>query len=175
MEEQIPQQNTQGSAPVEQARPPIQQEGRKPKSAGWWKSMGKGEKLLTIVLAVVVLFMFYVALDANKYQAVVHVIEGEGKVGINPTAERLDFGDLSRGTSAVRTVKIQNGTIMPMYVMIFKTGKIGELMDMSNNYFKLESDTEETIEFQVYMPASANIDDTYEGRVYLFKVPTFGL
>ena len=68
--------------------------------------MKRGEKILAVVLVIVFLFVFYIALDANKYQATVHVIEGEGKVGVNPTTERLDFGDLSPGTSAIRRVDI---------------------------------------------------------------------
>ncbi len=114
-------------------------------------------------------------LDANKYRALVHVIEGEGKVGVNPTAQALDFGDLSRGTSQVRRVNIANGTFMPMYIIVVKTGKIGELMDVSRNNFKLAPGSTIEIDFNVYMPASAQIDARYTGRVYLFKIPTFWL
>src|SRR3989344_9346822 len=59
------------------------------------------EKIVGVILALVFLFVFYVVLDANKYRATVHVIEGQGRVGVNPTTELLDFGDLSPGTSAV--------------------------------------------------------------------------
>ncbi|MEK7519738.1 MAG: hypothetical protein AAB581_00625 [Patescibacteria group bacterium] len=146
-----------------------------PEKKGWWGALKVWEKIVTIVLALVVLFAFYIALDANKYQATVHVIEGEGKVGINPTTERLDFGDLSRGTSAVRRVTVTNGTAMPMYVMVWKTGKVSELMDENKNYFTLAPGNEERLEFTIYMPASAQIGATLDGRVYLLKIPTFGL
>ena len=143
------------------------------KTAG--RPLKKRDKILIGVLIVVFLFVFYVVLDANKYRAMVHVIEGEGKVGVNPTAEAIDFGDLSRGTSAVRRVDLKNGTFMPVYVMVFKTGGVSELMQIDQNYFKLAPHSETKIEFLVYMPASAEIDKTYSGRVYLFKIPTFGL
>src|SRR3989304_7486380 len=111
------------------------QEGEaKPKKkffAGWWSDMKRWEKAVSIVCAILVLFLFYLTLDANKYQAGVRVVEGEGRVGVNPTTERLDFGDLSRGTSAVRTVTIKNGTIMPMYVVMVKTGKIADLVEIA--------------------------------------------
>ncbi len=146
----------------------------------WWeRTTGAPMKVrhkvgLTIFL-VIFLFIFYVVLDANKYRALVHVIEGEGKIGVNPTDLALDFGDLSRGTSAVRRVDIKNGTFMPVFVFMFKTGSISDLMKIDKNYFRLKGGEEAKIEYTTYMPASAEIDKNYTGRVYLFKIPTFGL
>ncbi len=146
----------------------------------WWKGitaepMKTSEKVIGIVLIIVFLFVFYLTLDANKYRALAHVIEGEGKVGINPTDEALDFGDLSRGTSAVRRVNIKNGTFMPMYIISWETGGIGDLMKLDKNFFKLKPKEETKLEYTVYVPASAPIDGDFTGRVYLFKIPTFGL
>lgn len=140
-----------------------------------WRAMSVVQKIITIILSVVVLFLFYVVLDANKYRATVHVIEGEGTVGINPTDEALDFGDLSLGTSAVRKVTIENGTGMPMYIAMFKMGNISELMKINNNFFKLPPHERVEVEYLVFMPASATVGETLSGRVYLFKIPTFGL
>jgi len=154
------------------------EQGPEPKKrifSGWWSDLKRWEKAVSIVCVVLVLFLFYVSLDANKYQAVVRVVEGEGRVGVNPTTERLDFGDLSRGTSAVRTVTIKNGTIIPMYVVMVKTGNIADLVDIDANYLKVPRGAEQRIEFQTYVPASAAIDATYKGRVYVFKIPTFWL
>lgn len=150
------------------------------KFLGWLEKtagapMKTREKVVGAIVIVIFLFAFYLTLDANKYSALVRVIEGEGKVGVNPTAEYLDFGDLSRGTSAVRKVNIENGTPIPMYIAIIKTGKIGELMKIDNNYFTLAPRGKVTVEFTVYMPASAQIDSKFKGRVFLFKIPTFGL
>lgn len=146
----------------------------------WWEKqtgrpLNRKDKIIGGIFLIIFLFVFYVTLDANKYQATVRVIEGQGAVGINPTTERLDFGDLSRGTSAVRRVALQNSTFMPMYVVVIKFGALADLMDVDKNYFTLKPETEERIEFSVYMPASAEKDKTYNGRVYLFKIPTFGL
>ena len=133
--------------------------------------MKRGEKILAVVLVIVFLFVFYIALDANKYQATVHVIEGEGKVGVNPTTERLDFGDLSPGTSAIRRVDIENGTAIPMYVAVLNFGSINDLMKINKSSFTLSPDAKDVIEFTVYMPASAPIDATLTGRVFIFKIP----
>mgnify|MGYP001571902816 CR=1 FL=1 len=150
------------------------------KQAG--RPLKTSDKVIGIILIVCFLFVFYVVLDANKYRMQVLVIEGEGKVGVNPTTELLDFGDMSRGTTAVRTVTINNGTISPMYVMIWKMGGLSELVDVSDkatgeaaSAFKLKPNTEVKVDFSASMPASAEIGKEYSGRVFIFKVPTFGL
>ena len=110
-------------------------------------------------------------LDANKFKATVRVVEGESVIGLNPTTEALDFGDLSRGTSAVRRVEVKNNIPFSTYVVMVKTGEISSLIDINKNFFKLKPREETKIEYSVYMPASAEIDKTYNGRVYLFKIP----
>ena len=129
------------------------------------------EKLLAGFSLLVFLFVFYVTLDANKYQAQVLVVEGEGRVGVNPTSERLDFGDLSRGTAAVRTVTVKNDTFIPFFVSVVRIGDISNLMKLDPNNFILRQGKEEKIEFTTYMPASAEIDRIYTGRVFVFKIP----
>ena len=135
--------------------------------------MRLSDKIIAAVLAVFFICIFYIVLDANKYRTTVRIMPGEGMVGINPSTASLDFGDLSRGASAVRRVALKNGTNLPMYVAILKIGSISDLMDISKNNFKLKSRSEEKIEFTVFIPASAEIDKTYSGRVYLFKIPIF--
>lgn len=139
----------------------------------------KGEKmtlLQKIILGVVILpllFVFYVSLDANKYKAYVRVVPGEGVVGVNPTDKALDFGDLSRGGRAVRKVIVQNGTFIPMQIVVLEWGNIADLMDVNKGNFKLNAGENAEIEFTTYVPASAEIDKVYNGRVYLFKIPRF--
>src|SRR3990167_11097637 len=139
----------------------------------FWRRMTKGEKILAVILLILFLLVFYVILDANKYSAQVLVIEGEGRVGVNPTTERLDFGDLSRGTSAIRRVDIENQTPVGMWIAVVRVGKISELMDLNKNYFVLAPKTADRIELTVYMPASAEIGAKYTGRVFIFRVPTW--
>ena len=133
------------------------------------------EKIFALLLLFVFLFVFYVVLDANKYSAQVRVIAGEGRVGVNPTTESLDFGDLSRGATVVRRVNVQNGTFISVFVVVIKTGSIADLIDIDNNYFTLKQGEETKIEFTNFIPASAEVERVYDGRVYLFKIPTFGL
>jgi hypothetical protein len=83
----------------------------------------------------------------------------------------LDFGDLSQGTTAVRRVTVSNNTVVPHTFVVMKVGKIADLIDIDKNNFTLTKGQQETIELSAYIPASAEIDEIYTGRVYVFKVP----
>lgn len=135
------------------------------------KNLSRGEKILAIALGVVFLLIFYLTLDAGKYSAQVLAVEGKGRVGLNPTTERLDFGDLSPGTSAMRRIEIKNESPIPMRIVVFRFGAVSDLIDLNKNYFVLKPDSEEKIEFSVFMPASAEIGKLYKGRVFVFKIP----
>lgn len=129
------------------------------------------DKIILIILGVIFLFAFYVTLDANKYRALVRVVPGEGRIGVNPTDQALDFGDLSRGTSAVRRVTIENSTPFAFYVFAMRLGGIRTLIELDKNHFRLPPRSSDQIEFSVYLPASAEVDRVYTGRVFLFKIP----
>ena len=58
-----------------------------------------------------------------------------------------------------------------MYVAVVRVGSISELMKLDKNYFIVPGNSGEKIEFTVYMPASAPIDEVMNGRVILFKIP----
>ena len=131
-------------------------------------------KIWLMLLGLLFLIVFYITLDANKYRAEARVIEGDGKVGVNPTTELLDFGDLSHGTTGVRRVDIQNGTGIPMGIGIIELGNISSLMNISENYFVLKPNSSEKLEFTIYMPASGEIGKKYTGRVFVFRIPMPG-
>lgn len=158
---------------------PSAREGRFSLGRFWQEKTGEplkmGEKIIAFLLLFVFLFVFYVSLDANKYRAQVRVIAGEGRVGVNPTTETLDFGDLSRGATVIRRVNVRNGTFIPVFVVVIKTGSIADLIDIDNNYFTLKQGEEMKIEFTNFIPASAEVERVYDGRVYLFKIPIIDL
>lgn len=134
--------------------------------------MGVAGQIAFVIVSLLVIFAIYLSVDANKFRATVHVVEGESVIGVNPTTESLDFGDLSRGSSAVRRITLKNNTFMPVYVKVVKLGGIADLIDVDKDKFKLAAKQEVTIEFSLFMPASATIDSTYSGRVMIFRMPT---
>ena len=129
-------------------------------------------------LKIVVLFMVFIAawlaivqyMAADKYEAVVKVMEEGGKIGVNPMTERLDYGDLPKGNASTRFVTIENNGKMGIYVAVVKYGGIAELIKISRNNFVLNPEEKEKLEFLIEMPISANKEE-YKGKVLIFKLP----
>ena len=69
------------------------------------------KKVIWAVVAVLAFVVIVQVAVADKYSAQILVIEGEKKVGVNPTDEKLDFGDLSADTSATRYVTLSAGGV----------------------------------------------------------------
>lgn len=133
------------------------------KKRSWKKIIGW---LILVIIAVIAAVQY---VNAAKYQAQVQVIN-EDRIGVNPTGERLDFGDLPRDKSAVRTVILQSKGNTGAYVMVWKFGAISDLMKVSKNYFTLKPHTTEKLEFSTYVPNSAEFK-YYKGRVIIFQIP----
>lgn len=134
----------------------------------------KFKKIIKIITYIVVLLLIWIAtiqyMSADKYDAVVNVLEQNEKVGINPTSDKLDYGDLPKGKRMSRSIIIENNGDMNIYVMILKTGNISELIEISKNNFVLNSGDNEKIELPLELPISAN-KDKYDGKIIIFKIP----
>jgi amino acid transporter len=131
---------------------------------------GVGRK---IIMGIIVLILIVIAIQvviADKYRAQVLVIEGEKKVGVNPTTEMLDFGDLSGDTSATRLITMKAGG-MDTFVHIIKFGSIAELIKISENDFVMKKGDAKKLELAMYMPPSAPVGTKYSGNVWIFKIP----
>ena len=128
------------------------------------------KKIIYVIIAIILFIVAVQALAADKYKAVVQVIEDENKIGVNPTADKLDFGDLSKNTGATRYVSIENNGKYKIYIITWKFGSISELIKVSRNYFTLGSGEKERLAFEMYMPVSAD-KEKYSGWVWVFKLP----
>jgi hypothetical protein len=133
------------------------------------KKTSKGKIIGWFVVVVALVLIGVQFLNASKYQAQVQVIS-EDRIGVNPTGERLDFGDLPRDKSAVRSVILQSKGNTGVYVMVWKFGAISDLVKVSKNYFTLKPHTTEKLDFSVYVPNSAEFK-YYKGRVIIFQIP----
>ena len=128
------------------------------------------KKVIWTIIGILVFVIIVQIAVADKYKAQVLVIDGEKKVGVNPTTEKLDFGDLSADTSAVRYMTLNAGGI-DTYVHVLKFGSISELVKLSDNGFTMKKGNEKKMEFSLYMPPSAQIGEKYTGSVWIFKIP----
>jgi len=128
-----------------------------------------GKIVLWVVVFLIVFFGVIQYINASKYEALVQVIK-EDKIGVNPTGERLDFGDLPRDKSASRNVTLSSKGKTGTYVMVWKFGGISDLLKVNKNYFTLKPGTTEKLEFSVYIPNSAEYK-YYKGKVLIFQIP----
>ena len=137
------------------------------------KKMTPKKFIKCIILFIIFLIAWFAIVQymaADKYEAVVKVMEEGGKIGVNPMTERLDYGDLPKGNASTRFVTIENNGKMDIYVAVVKYGGIAELIKISRNNFVLDPGEKEKLEFLLEMPISANKEE-YTGKVIIFKLP----
>jgi len=132
--------------------------------------MSKIKKILIIIGVIVVLLIVVQFINAAKYKMVINVVEGENIMGINPLADKLDFGDLSRNNGMTRYVTMKSGGGISTYVIVWKFGEIAELVELNKNYFTLESGEEVKLAFEINIPPSAPIKN-YSGWTVIFRLP----
>ncbi|MDF1497766.1 MAG: hypothetical protein P1P85_00205 [Patescibacteria group bacterium] len=132
------------------------------------------KKILKIAALFIAFFLVWFTvvqyITADKYEAVVKVIEEGGKVGVNPMTERLDYGDLPKGNASTRFITIENSGSMDIFVVVVKYGGIAELIKINENNFVLSSGDKKKLELTLNMPISAN-KKGYEGKIVIFKLP----
>lgn len=128
------------------------------------------KKILLIILVIIVVLVVVQIVLAEKYKMVVNVKEGENIMGINPTAESLDFGDLSRNNGMTRYVTLKSGGSMAIYVAVFNFGGISDLITLNKNFFTLKSGEEFKLAYEIKIPPSAQIQK-YSGWTIIFKLP----
>lgn len=128
------------------------------------------KKILIIIGVIIALLVIIQIVNAAKYQMMVNVIEGENIMGINPLADKLDFGDLSRNNGMTRYVTMKSEGGISTYVIVWKLGEIAELVELNKNYFTLEPGEEVKLAFEIQIPPSAEIKG-YSGWTMIIRLP----
>lgn len=128
------------------------------------------KKIFLGVVGIIALFLVIQIINAAKYSMVINVVEGENIMGINPLADRLDFGDLSRNNGMTRYVTFKSSGGTAVYIAAFKFGEIAELVKIDRNFFTLNPGEEVKISFEIKIPPSAEIKQ-YSGWVWIFRIP----
>lgn len=126
--------------------------------------------ILIVIAAILVLLVVIQIVNASRYKMVVNVVEGENIMGINPLADKLDFGDLSRNNGMTRYITMKSGGGIPTYVVVWKYGEISHLVEVNQNLFVLEPGQEVKLAFKIDIPPSAEFKE-YSGRVWIFRLP----
>lgn len=143
------------------------------------KILQRLENLSTRALAKIILGALVVSMVATaaveiayaaKYQIQAKVIKPQSRVGVNPTTQSLDFGDVPQGGKGRRYITLENASSRSAFIVVWTSGAIGELTKVSKNYFTLKSKHRRKLEFSLKVPVSAQ-KAIYRGRVYIFRLP----
>jgi hypothetical protein len=134
------------------------------------KKLSKAKIILIIIALVIIWFIAVQLIAAEKYDMVVNIKEEENIMGINPLADKLDFGDLSRNLGSSRIVTLKNDSGSDRYILIWMRGEISDMVELNKNNFTLKSGEEVKLEFRVQVPPSAEVK-IYEGKASIFKWP----
>ena len=134
------------------------------------KKMSKPKLIgLIVVLAIIWLIAIQV-MAAQTWDMVVVVKEEENIMGVNPLAENLDFGDLSRNLGATRLVTLKNDSKSNRYILVWLRGEINDMVDLNKNNFVLKPGEEVKLEFTIQIPPSAE-PRIYKGKATIFRWP----
>ena len=133
-------------------------------------NMSKAKKILIIIVVIIALILVVQIVNAAKYKMVVNVVEGENVMGVNPLADKLDFGDLSRNNGMTRYVTMKSGGGISTYVIVWKFGEISDLVNSNKGSFTLKPGEETKLAFEIKIPPSAEIKK-YSGWVWIFRLP----
>jgi len=132
--------------------------------------MFKIKKILIVIGIIIALIIVIQIINAAKYKMVINVVEGENIMGINPLADKLDFGDLSRNNGMTRYVTLKSGGGVSTYIVVWKFGGISDLVKLNRNYFTLSPGEEVKLSFEINIPPSAEIKK-YSGWTIIFRLP----
>ncbi len=124
------------------------------------------------LIALVAVFALFECRATATYsaQVVVTAATGESNIGINPTTESLDFGDLTQGLGLSKYLQVDNGGIIPVRVVIIVRGDIGPFMDVHSQSFTLTPREHRRVEFALSVPPTA-APRKYSGRVIILRFP----
>ena len=132
--------------------------------------MSKIKKIILIIIIIILVYAIVQVVNAAKYKMLVNVKEGENVMGLNPSSENLDFGDLSRNNGSTRYVKLNSGGGTSVYVAVFNIGEISDLVKLDKNFFTLKAGEEVKLAYEIQIPPSAQVKK-YSGWTIIFRLP----
>jgi hypothetical protein len=133
------------------------------------KKMSRGKFIAWVIVIVILVIGLVQYINAAKYSALVQVIS-QDRIGVNPTGNALDFGDLPRNKSAVRTVELKSSGNTASYIMVWMFGGISDLLKVDQNYFTLQPHSDVKLQFTATIPNSAPYQ-YFKGSVVIFQIP----
>ncbi len=89
--------------------------------------------------------------------------------GLNADTDAMKFGMIMPGTSAERSIIVNNSAARPLKVIILKSGYIADWVKISENDFILEENENRRVIFKVSAPENANYGNYTGTAAIIFK------
>ena len=133
--------------------------------------MKKRYIVLIAVGVVLVLAATFFAQALTIYPAQVIAREKGEPIGIAPFTDRVDFGDVPQGATIAKMITLENEGSVHNYIRVFIIGSIGALVEVEPSSLTLEEGESQDIVLRLTMPASAEPEKKFSGRVIILRLP----
>ncbi len=127
--------------------------------------------VLIAIGILLVLFGTFALQSTTIYSSQVIVVEAGDPIGINPLEDRVDFGEVPRGSAISKTISFENTGTVPNRIMVFIIGGIGDLVTVEPGSFTLNEGEKMDVKLGVVMPESAEVGKKFSGRVVVVRIP----
>ena len=139
------------------------------------KKSGNNTIFLIIIILVLstILLLFVIWNDIEKKELTLNFVVGE-KLGFDLNSSALTFGSVTQGASASRDLILKNYYKKKVFVTVFSSKEISEMVTISENSFYLLPDEEKKVSFSVYVNKNSSYG-AHEGKVKISikKYPLF--
>ncbi|MBN2077036.1 MAG: hypothetical protein JW762_15940 [Dehalococcoidales bacterium] len=134
--------------------------------------MKKRYVVLTFVIALLGIIIYFFLTSSNIYSAQAVAVEAGSPIGMAPFTDRIDFGDLPQGATITKTVVLENTGDNDNSIKIWIIGSIDQMIDVNpGKSFELKADSTQDVDFIFNMPVSAPVGKKFTGRIIIFKLP----
>jgi uncharacterized membrane protein len=125
---------------------------------------------ITITIAIIVITAIYVLVPAQTVTYPMDVkVKGPKSIGFNIDDDALHFGIVPPGSNARRTVLLENDAGI-RFVRISTHGDMEDWVDLSENNFILQPNTNKSVDFTVKVPTGTEPGNyTGEAKINFYR------
>jgi len=134
--------------------------------------MKKRYVVLVAVVFVLVLAGTFFGRATTIYSAMVVAKAAGEPIGMAPFTDRVDFGDVPQGESTTKGITLENEGENDNSIKVFITGSISSLVDIKpSSSFTIAAGEIKEIRLRLRMPASAEPETKFTGRIFILRLP----
>ena len=126
--------------------------------------------LIAVGVVLVLAIAFFVQATTIYSSQVIAKPKGDA-IGMAPFTDRVDFGDIPQGQAVTKELILENEGTVANSIRIFIIGGIGGFIDIDPASFSLEPGESQNVKLRLTMPATAEPEKKFSGRVIILRLP----